>query len=79
MAIVLKDLTGLPITCSNHEALSHYNNAVEVFIGQLANYLPIVEGALDVDPTFAMALCLQVSIDYYYIIPPDSMFVYVVF
>ncbi len=62
MATILKDLTGLPITCSSHEALSHYNNAVEAFIGQLANYLPIVENALAVDPDLAMALCLQVSI-----------------
>lgn len=57
---VLLDSTGLEVTCASYNALQYYNEAVELFVGTLANYLPPVEKALEVDPNFVMARCFQV-------------------
>ena len=54
------DLTGLEVTCSNEEALRYYNEAMELFVGQLQKYLPPVEKALRADPSFIMARCFRV-------------------
>lgn len=56
----VEDCTGLPLTCASDAALNYYNEAVEVFVGTLASYLPLVEKALEVDPNFPMARCFQV-------------------
>ncbi len=55
------DITGLKVTCKNEEAVQYYNEAVVLFVGQLANYLPAVEKVIKLDPDFVMARCFQVS------------------
>ena len=63
MATLRSDLTGLKVTCKIEEAVRYYNEAVQLFVGQLANYLPAVEKTLEIDPDFVMARCFQVSRD----------------
>ena len=57
----LVDVTGLKVTCKSEEAVQYYNEAVQLFVGRLANYLPAVEKSLEIDPDFVMARCFQVS------------------
>ena len=61
MTSTLVDVTGLKVTCKSEEAVQYYNEAVQLFVGRLANYLPAVEKSLEIDPDFVMAKCFQVS------------------
>lgn len=55
------DREGLPVTCTNKDAISLYNDMLLIFMSVRESALSLVQSVLEKDPGFILAHCVLVS------------------
>lgn len=58
----LNDCRGVPVSTQNRTLLQQYEQAVELSAGYFLDPFATIQGALDIDPTFAAAHCFRAGL-----------------
>jgi len=61
------DLTNLPVTCANNEALYNFNKGIEAYVSLKENSAPWFQAALECQKDLVIAHCLLVRYRYIFL------------
>ena len=61
LAIMLRDISSYPVTCTSQEAVQLYNKAVQGFVSLREKFLGYLEQAVELDDSFLLAHCFLVG------------------